>query len=64
MRTFRNWRFLLFSLGFPLILFLIIAGSNRHAPLDGVPFPLYYMTGMATWGAMIGSHLRRWQHRQ
>ncbi len=53
MRTFRNWRFLLFSLGFPLILFLIIAGSNRHARIDGVSFPLYYMTGMAAWGAMM-----------
>jgi ABC-2 type transport system permease protein len=53
MRTFRNWRFLLFSLGFPLILFLIIAGSNRHARLDGVSLPLYYMTGMGAWGAMM-----------
>jgi ABC-2 type transport system permease protein len=52
-RTFRNWRFLLFSLGFPLVLFLIIAGSNRHARLDGVSLPLYYMTGMAAWGAMM-----------
>ena len=53
MRTFRNWRFLLFSLGFPLVLFLIVAGSNRHARLDGVSFPLYYMTGMAAWGGMV-----------
>jgi ABC-2 type transport system permease protein len=53
MRAFRNWRFLLFSLGFPLILFLIIAGSNRHARLGGVPLPLYYMTGMAAWGGMM-----------
>jgi ABC-2 type transport system permease protein len=53
MRTFRNWRFLLFSLGFPLVLFLIVAGSNRHARLDGVSFPLYYMTGMAAWGGMM-----------
>ena len=53
MRTFRNWRFLLLSLGFPLVLFLIVAGSNRHARLDGVSFPLYYMTGMAAWGGMV-----------
>jgi ABC-2 type transport system permease protein len=53
MRTFRNWRLLFFSLVFPLILFLIVAGSNRHARLDGVSFPLYYMTGMAAWGAMV-----------
>jgi ABC-2 type transport system permease protein len=53
LRTFRNRRFLLFSLGFPLILFLVVAGSNRHASLDGISFPLYYMTGMTAWGAMI-----------
>jgi ABC-2 type transport system permease protein len=53
MRAFRNWRFLFFSLVFPLILFLIVAGSNRHARLDGVSFPLYYMTGMAAWGGMM-----------
>jgi ABC-2 type transport system permease protein len=53
LRTFRNWRFMLFSLGFPLILFFIVAGSNRHAHLDGVSFPLYYMTGMTSWGGMM-----------
>jgi ABC-2 type transport system permease protein len=53
LRTLRNWRFLLFSLGFPLVLFLIVAGSNRHVTLDGVPLPLYYMTGMAAWGTMM-----------
>jgi ABC-2 type transport system permease protein len=52
-RTFRNWRLLFFSLLFPLILFLIVAGSNRHARLDGVSFSLYYMTGMAAWGGMV-----------
>ena len=52
LRTFRNRRFLVFSLGFPLVLFLFIAGSNRNAHLDGISFPLYYMTGMAAWGTM------------
>jgi ABC-2 type transport system permease protein len=28
-RTFRNLRLLIFSLGFPLILFFVIAGPNR-----------------------------------
>ena len=51
-RTFRNRRFLIFSLGFPLILFFIIGGTNRNARLDGISFPLYYMTGMAAWGSM------------
>ena len=52
LRTFRNRRFLLFSLGFPLVLFLFIGGSNRNARLDGISFPLYYMTGMTAWGTM------------
>lgn len=52
-RTFRNRRFLLFSLGFPLVLFLAIAGANEHRTLEGVSLPLYYMTGMVAWGSMI-----------
>jgi ABC-2 type transport system permease protein len=52
LRTFRNRLFLVFSLGFPLVLFLFVGGSNRNAHLDGISFPLYYMTGMAAWGTM------------
>lgn len=52
LRNFRNWRFLVFSLGFPLILLLVVGGPNRHSRLGGVPFLLYYMTGMATFGTM------------
>jgi ABC-2 type transport system permease protein len=52
LRTFRNRRFLVFSLGFPLVMFLVVGGSNRHAVLDGISFPLYYMIGMTSWGAM------------
>jgi ABC-2 type transport system permease protein len=52
LRTIRNKRFLIFSLIFPLILFLAIAGENRHATDDGISFPLYFMTGQAAWGAM------------
>ena len=50
-RSVRNRKFLLFSLGFPLLLFFMIAGPNRNAHLDGVAFPLYYMTGMAAYFA-------------
>jgi ABC-2 type transport system permease protein len=53
LRTFRNRRFLVFSLGFPLLLFFLIGGTNRKAHLDGISFPLYYMTGMASWGTMV-----------
>lgn len=52
-RAFRNRRFFIFSLIFPLILFLFVAGTNRHVELDGIPFPLYYMTGMIAWASMI-----------
>ena len=30
LRTFRNRRFFLFSLGFPLVLYFVIAGANRN----------------------------------
>jgi ABC-2 type transport system permease protein len=53
LRTFRNGRFLLFSLGFPLLLFLMIAGANKSKTLDGISFPVYYMSGMVAWGSMI-----------
>jgi ABC-2 type transport system permease protein len=52
LRALRNTRFFLFSLGFPLVLFLVVAGPNRHETLGGIPFPLYYMAGMVSWGTM------------
>lgn len=51
-RSLRNLRFFAFSLVFPLTLFLLIATPNRHEVVDGIPFPLQYMTGMAAWGTM------------
>jgi ABC-2 type transport system permease protein len=52
LRALRNTRFFLFSLGFPLILFLVVAGPNRHEKLGGIPFPVYYLAGMVSWGTM------------
>lgn len=52
LRTFRNTRFFIFSLVFPLLLFFVIAGPNRHQTLGGLPFAVYYMAGMAAWGSM------------
>lgn len=52
-RTFRNRRFFLFSLAFPLVIYLAVAGANQHHTVEGIKFPLYYMTGMTGWGAMI-----------
>jgi ABC-2 type transport system permease protein len=55
LRTLRNRRFFLLSLGFPLILFFVVAGPNRHVrdfDGSGISFPLYYMVGMASFGTM------------
>jgi ABC-2 type transport system permease protein len=52
LRTFRSVRFFVFSLAFPLVLFLLVAGPNRHEELDGAPFAVYYLTGMVAWGTM------------
>jgi ABC-2 type transport system permease protein len=55
LRTLRNRRFFLLSLGFPLVLFYAIAGPNRNVhnfDKSGISFPLYYMVGMASFGTM------------
>jgi ABC-2 type transport system permease protein len=55
LRTLRNRRFFLLSLGFPLILYFVIVSPNRHLrdfDHTGVSFPLYYMVGMASFGTM------------
>jgi len=54
LRVVRNRRYFIFSIGFPLVLFLVIAGSNRHSTIAGIPFPVYYLTGMTAWGSMNG----------
>jgi ABC-2 type transport system permease protein len=54
-RMFRNPRFLVFSIGFPLILFFAIAAPNRNVTSfdgSGISFPLYYMVGLAAFGTM------------
>jgi len=53
LRTWRNRRFLLFSLAFPLVLFLAVAGPHKGVIEDGVSLPLYGMTGMIAWGSMV-----------
>lgn len=52
LRVFRNVRFFVFSLVFPLILFLVVAGPNKNQELGGIPFPVYYLAGMVSWGTM------------
>ena len=59
LRLVRNKRFFVFSLGFPLALYLVIAGANKGKDLDlggfTIKFPLYYMIAMAGYGAMIAA---------
>ena len=54
LRTFRNKRFMLFSLAFPLLLFFLVAGPNHNEKLGGINFATYYMVGMLSWGSMTG----------
>ena len=55
LRTFRNRRFLLFSFGFPLVLYVLIAAPNRHVhdlSGSGISAPLYFMVGLLAFGTM------------
>jgi len=55
-RTFRERRLFIFAFGFPLILYYVIAAPNRNVTdLDGtgISLPLYYMTGLASFGTMM-----------
>lgn len=55
LRTLRNRRFFFLALGFPLVLYYIVAGSNRHVQNlggTGLSAPLYFMVGYASFGTM------------
>jgi ABC-2 type transport system permease protein len=54
-RTLRNVRLMIFSLGFPFVLYLAIAAPNsdrENFAGTGISFPLYYMVGLAGFGTM------------
>lgn len=55
LRMLRNRRLLIFSFGFPLALYYIVAAPNRHEQ-DlagiGIPAPVYFMIGLAAFGTM------------
>jgi ABC-2 type transport system permease protein len=55
LRTVRNRRFFVFSLGFPLVLFFLIAGPQRDVHNlggTGISAPLYFMVGLVAFGGM------------
>ncbi|MCW2523234.1 MAG: type transporter [Frankiales bacterium] len=61
LRLFRNRQNFIFSLIFPIVLYLVIAGQNKDAVVGDLPFPTYYMAGMITFGglgAVIGGGAR------
>lgn len=54
-RSFRNRRFFVFTVGFPLVLYLLIATPNRNEhdlAGSGISAPLYFMVGLAALGTM------------
>jgi ABC-2 type transport system permease protein len=54
-RAFRNRRFFFFSLGFPLILYFVIAGpqgGQSNFAGSGVSAALFYMAGLLSFGTM------------
>jgi ABC-2 type transport system permease protein len=55
LRNFRNVRFVILSLVFPLVLYLLVAGTHRDAHFEGTAFPLYFMAAMATLGTMAAT---------
>ena len=58
LRALRSRRFFFFSLGFPLVLYFLIAGPNRNVAdfaNSGISAPLYYMVGLAGFGTMVSA---------
>jgi ABC-2 type transport system permease protein len=55
LRTFRSRRFFIFSLGFPLVLYFLIAAPNHNVKDlggTGISAPLYFMIGLTAFGTM------------
>ena len=55
LRTFRNRRLVVFSFGFPLVLYYAVAAPNRNVHdlgSSGLSAPLYFMVSLATFGTM------------
>lgn len=56
LRTLRNRRFLTFSLIFPVVLYVLIAGPQRHEHDiggTGLSAPLYFMVSISSFGTMM-----------
>jgi len=53
-RLFRNRRYFVLTIAFPVILYLFV-GKQVKATAYGVPWGAYYMVSMATFGAFAGA---------
>ena len=52
------------TIALPLVVYYAVTPGSRHAHPEGIPFALYFMTGMAAYGAMWaavapGAHVAR-----
>ena len=54
MRLLRNRRYFIFTLAFPVILYLLL-GKQVTGNANGVAFAAYYMVAMSTFGAFSGA---------
>jgi len=54
MRVRRNRRYLIFTVGFPVVLYLLL-GKQVTANAEGVSFHAYYMVAMGMFGAFSGA---------
>jgi len=55
LRTFRNRRFFILGLAFPVVIYFLIAAPNRdesNLAGTGISLPLYFMVAMASFGTM------------
>ncbi len=52
LRIFRNRQNFYFSLVLPFVLYLFIAGNNRHEHIGALSLPTYFMAGMIAFGGM------------
>lgn len=53
LRTFRNRGFLIITMAMPVVLYFAIAPGNKNNPVENMPFSLYFMVGMAAYGALF-----------
>ncbi|MGN6606712.1 MAG: ABC transporter permease [Jatrophihabitans sp.] len=59
LRTFRNKRAFIFSIGIPIIMYYLLATPNRNSNTflkqAGIGAPLFYMVGLLSFGGMVAA---------